>query len=124
MFKSVFGKYLSAFIAIILVFFSLLLVIVMGVINQYATSLKEQSVVQTANALREYIKEEMRFQPSMDKLFTVPEGKVFVMGDNRNNSADSREEHIIGMIDERYIVGKVIYRIGDTHIFNSDFKES
>ena len=63
MFKSVFGKYLSAFIAIILVFFSLLLVIVMGVINQYATSLKEQSVVQTANALREYIKDEMREMP-------------------------------------------------------------
>ena len=63
MIKSVFGKYLSAFIAIILVFFSLLLVIVMGVINQYATALKEQSVVQTANALREYIKEEMREMP-------------------------------------------------------------
>ena len=71
MIKTVFGKYLSAFIAIILVFFSLLLVIVMSVINQYAISLKEQSVVQTANALGEYIKNEMRELPSEEQEYAV-----------------------------------------------------
>ncbi len=70
-----------------------------------------------------YIKEEMDFLYSMTNLYRVPAGKVFVMGDNRNDSADSRESHI-GMIDERYILGKVVYRIGDSHLFNSDFKES
>lgn len=40
--------------------------------------------------------------------FTVPEGSVFVMGDHRNNSKDSR---ILGCIDERYILGKVLWRI-------------
>ena len=37
---------------------------------------------------------------------TVPEGCVFVMGDNRNASTDSRTSSI-GMIDSREIFGKV-----------------
>lgn len=40
----------------------------------------------------------------------VPEGYVFVMGDNRFNSADSRLTSI-GLVDERRILGKAIIRI-------------
>ncbi len=36
---------------------------------------------------------------------TVPEGCVFVMGDNRNASIDSRKSEI-GMVDERLILGR------------------
>lgn len=39
---------------------------------------------------------------------TVPEGCVFVMGDNRNESTDSRNV-LIGMVDSRLIIGKVLY---------------
>ena len=42
--------------------------------------------------------------------YTVPEGCVFVMGDNRNDSTDSRH-YSVGPVDTRYIIGKVICRL-------------
>ena len=47
---------------------------------------------------------------NMDYPLYVPEGYVFVMGDNRFNSADSRLS-VIGLVDERRILGKAILRI-------------
>lgn len=42
--------------------------------------------------------------------YVVPEGKLFVMGDNRRASLDSRYS-TIGYVDERSILGKVYFRI-------------
>ena len=44
---------------------------------------------------------------------TVDDGCVFVLGDNRNDSMDSRDARIgeYGMIDTRYILGHAVYRV-------------
>lgn len=39
----------------------------------------------------------------------VPEGKYYVLGDNRNVSLDSKNE-IIGLVDESEILGKVVFK--------------
>ena len=41
---------------------------------------------------------------------TVDEGCVFVLGDNRKDSIDSRDSSI-GMIDTRYILGHAVFRV-------------
>ncbi len=42
--------------------------------------------------------------------YEVPEGSLFVLGDNRKNSLDSRFADV-GYVDERRVLGKVIIRV-------------
>lgn len=38
---------------------------------------------------------------------TVPEGSIYVMGDNRNKSSDSRHKDL-GTVDNRYVLGRAL----------------
>ena len=67
------------------------------------------SVYVDGNLLQEdYIKEPTRTSNGFSGPLTVPEGMLFVMGDNRNNSNDSRLP-AIGCIDVRAVQGKAFF---------------
>ncbi|HIW16460.1 MAG TPA: signal peptidase I [Firmicutes bacterium] len=57
-----------------------------------------------------YIAEATRRPLDFNGEVTVPEGCVFVLGDNRNRSNDSRDADI-GMVDTRYIIGRALIRV-------------
>ncbi len=85
-----------------------------------AVNAAEGHVIVDGQVLDEpYVAERMTVQGNMTYPLTVPEGCVFVMGDNRNHSSDSRFREV-GLIDTRYIVGEAVYRIGDKNLLIYD----
>ena len=66
--------------------------------------------VNDINISENYIYEKIAVQNRENVNMIVPEGYLFVMGDNRNNSMDSRDS-AIGLINEKNILGKALLQI-------------
>ena len=58
----------------------------------------------------DYIREPTYTAEGTEFPLTVPEGSIFVMGDNRNGSSDSRDNRL-GTVDTRDVIGKAAYLI-------------
>ena len=56
----------------------------------------------------DYINEPTYVEEGTQFPLTVPEGSIFVMGDNRNHSSDSRSSDL-GTVDTRYVIGKAVF---------------
>lgn len=72
---------------------------------------KEGNVYVDDTYLKEsYLQSKAYGESNIDFPYQVPEDRVFVMGDNRELSIDSRNT-AVGTVSEEQIVGKLIYRI-------------
>mgnify|MGYP004484835643 CR=1 FL=1 len=58
----------------------------------------------------DYIREPTYTAEGTEFPLTVPEGSIFVMGDNRNGSSDSRD-YRLGTVDTRYVIGTAAFLI-------------
>ncbi len=63
--------------------------------------------------LENYISTPTNRKDDVEFPVTVPKGCIFVLGDNRAVSLDSRSSRIgnNGMIDTRYVLGRAVYRV-------------
>ncbi len=84
--------------------------------NEHSVSIN--GVRAEENYLKEYMTDIGRFDRTYYNEstgcyeYTVPDNCIFVMGDNRNHSTDSRE---IGFIPEDEVIGKVFFRISSSY---------
>ena len=56
----------------------------------------------------DYINELTFLEEGTEFPLTVPEGSIFVLGDNRSNSNNSRD-YRLGTVDTRYVIGKAVF---------------
>jgi len=72
-------------------------------------AIKDGFVILNGEAITEEYTKDGYTKGDMEEV-TVPEGHIFTMGDNRQNSTDSRQASV-GMVDIKSVKGKAVFRM-------------
>ena len=65
-----------------------------------------------------YLTEKAFGECNLELPYQVPDGCIFVMGDHRETSIDSRNTSV-GCIDKENVVGKIVFRVWPLSEFGS-----
>ena len=84
---------------------------VIGLPGDWVDITEDGTVYVNGKALDEpYIDEKALGECDIDLPYQVPESRIFVMGDHRSTSIDSRTS-MVGCIADEYIIGRLIFRV-------------